>query len=688
MTNLFKQTTVYALLFIGLLFNACVKDISDQFDKPDKTDPDDSQESTSGIPDDFDYSTTSTINLSVKVVDQYQGKYNYTVEVYDQNPVLEESATLLTGGKTNSKKPFQREIVVSKTSEALFILQTDPFKRKSLYLFDIEEGNMVCDLGKISTTKSDISTFDNDADKVDFSMNEEELIPIQGKSFEIEGDKKYIIKDKFEGELREAGSSGSVIYVKDEWTLKQKLANFYGVKVYVLKGGKIKADDKKGYNLYLKGPSLLAIEKGGEVEDIDMWLSGEARVVNEGEVEINNLKMEASATIINFCVFEVEKELRANDGNASIILKHHSMVECEKMHVKNIKVRMDVGSIFKVKDNAHFGGGNHFEGPAIPNAGDADFALFRAGKVTADVKGVTFTNCVESYVIDYPSNEHLFEWVRPARMAIGKPNVEIDDDDCNRFSGNHNPGEGEGDTDDNYNEEASATPTYTYMFEDNWPAFGDYDMNDLVMDVNIANSISGANAASVTITTTVHAVGATKALYAFARIEAPGAGNKVVQLFGQEAHAFMQGTVKETINTHKYTHAPQTNSITVTLPASTQGVVNVNNLNVFLVWGDISGDKWNEVHLPGFGGTDKAAQASSSNGYKYKVDGSENSNPAYGNMMWALKIPTKYFKSYPREGISINEAYSGFEKWAQTGGSSNYDWYTNPSDESKLFQRE
>lgn len=78
----------------------------------------------------------------------------------------------------------------------------------------------------------------------------------------------------------------------------------------------------------------------------------------------------------------------------------------------------------------------------------------------------------------------------PAAFAQGQASVEIENDDCNRNSGNQNPGEGDGDQDPSY-EEAETLP-YTYLFEDNWPATGDYDMNDLVIGIEINNKKMGA----------------------------------------------------------------------------------------------------------------------------------------------------------------------------------------------------
>ena len=49
-------------------------------------------------PDGFDWSTTNTIRLSVEANDEYNGQYDYIIEVFDNNPIAsaaERNQTLL-----------------------------------------------------------------------------------------------------------------------------------------------------------------------------------------------------------------------------------------------------------------------------------------------------------------------------------------------------------------------------------------------------------------------------------------------------------------------------------------------------------------------------------------------------------------------------------------------------------------
>ena len=204
-------------------------------------------------------------------------------------------------------------------------------------------------------------------------------------------------------------------------------------------------------------------------------------------------------------------------------------------------------------------------------------------------------------------------------------------------------------------------------------------MNDLVMIISIMNtteaSSEGINAKTVYLSTSVRAVGATKSLYAFAKIQGT---DKVINLLeGKEAHEFMNSEPGQIINTYNKTCEARESLIEVDVNGMS-GVVNANNLNVFIVWGDPNKNKKNEVHIAGFLGTEQAATALTSHeNYRYKYNENiDNSTEEFNNMMWGLMIPKSSFDSYPREGISIMDAYPQFMNWAKSGGKDVLDWYT------------
>lgn len=681
------QGVKYAALAAGILLTACTNDVAGP-SAPDNPD------GGSGIPDNFEWKSTSERQLTVNVVDEYAGKFNYTIEVYDADPVLHPDADLLVGAKIDPTVPYRVKITVPAACNTLYILQTDPMKRRSLFMCDVTEGDLSYDLGVSNDVSVKSAVYaDNDADRVDFSFDRAKAVIVTGNAdVALEKNKTYVIRGKFKGALKNLTEANHVsVYVEGEWQISQSSVILQNnINLYVLDGGKIAASGN--CRIQCNNSALIAVQGNGEIDgDIDISLyHGGAQIVNEGEMEIRSLYMESSAQVTNFCVLDVEGKINAPSGGAKITLKPGAMVECGSLAGGNLKIDMDVASVFKVEkddDNSDATGeanfnqwNNQVTGPKIKNGTSNDFALFLADRITS---GVTFSENVEWFAKSYSSDG--IKVFKPARMAVGKPNVDIDDDECNRYSGNHNPGEGTGDTDDSYESEQGAT--YTYLFEDNWPALGDYDMNDLVMDITISNRTVKGNATAVTLTTKVRAVGATKPLYAFAQIEAPGAGRMLVPLFDGEVHRLMGAEPTQMINTSVFTCKPVVVTKTHELPGGTQGIVNADNLNVFIVWGDLDAKKWNEVHLPGYEGTARAAGAVTSKAYKYKFNpNDENSDPAMENMMWGLMIPAKDFKWYPLESVSIMKGYGEFENWAKSGGTAHADWYRNPTDESKLYR--
>ena len=68
--------------------------------KPDPDPKPGPDESTNGIPNDFDYSTKASHKLTVKVLDEYEGKRYYTIEVFGSDPITDPNSVFYVGGKT------------------------------------------------------------------------------------------------------------------------------------------------------------------------------------------------------------------------------------------------------------------------------------------------------------------------------------------------------------------------------------------------------------------------------------------------------------------------------------------------------------------------------------------------------------------------------------------------------------
>ena len=264
--------------------------------------------------------------------------------------------------------------------------------------------------------------------------------------------------------------------------------------------------------------------------------------------------------------------------------------------------------------------------------------------------------------------------------------------------------------DDNHN--------YTYLFEDQWPLYGDYDMNDIVLEVK-KRKISIDKHNKVTefdLSVELRAVGAQKTIAAaimFDEIPASavtqavtyadnyqpvsfeltdkniekGQEYAVVPLF-DNAHALMERPTGSFVNTISGSDNNQKNTQTIHFTlrfdssvAPSSDALNINNLNIFIITD--RGSKRKEIHVAGyrptllantelFGGNN---DASSLNGKKYYI--------SKDNLAWGIMVPTQF--KWPLEYTQIQKAYSQFAGWVTTGGADNKKWW-NDFDNTKVFQ--
>ena len=295
-------------------------------------------------------------------------------------------------------------------------------------------------------------------------------------------------------------------------------------------------------------------------------------------------------------------------------------------------------------------------------------------------------------------------------VKVGESTVKIPESDYNK-GGNNNQVTG-----------TPSNPVFpiifdgsplTYMFEDNWPFLGDYDMNDLVLDVVPTYTIENESnkVTRLILNATLRAVGATKRLAVGIQLDgiAPGDISSVArvndaglngQIFtrsngletGQtyavipvfdDAHnalGYSTPLVINTVKDSKNNMPPVTVEFTINFSSPTDlARITVDKFNVFIVNGGYDGKRW-EVHMPGFEPTQKADRSRFD-----KFDDrsyTKNYYTSSENMIWGLAVPGP--AKYPREWTSVKNAYKQLQDWAISGGANSKDWYKYP-DEGKIF---
>jgi LruC domain-containing protein len=234
----------------------------------------------------------------------------------------------------------------------------------------------------------------------------------------------------------------------------------------------------------------------------------------------------------------------------------------------------------------------------------------------------------------------------------------------------------------------------TLAFEDNWPAKGDYDMNDVVVKYRYSYVHNGSN--NVVDMSCDYVLDAAMAAYSNGfGVQLPFAPGAVSSVTGQRhtenyilknANGTESGQAKTVIvpfENHKVLlannaalgNAKDTVKVKINFnsPISVSSIVGAP-YNPFLISDQKRGY---EIHLPGYQPTDKADLALFGTQH-------DNSNPATSkyylsaqNWPWALNFTENF--NYPKEGAAINEAYLHFGEWATSGGSIFTDWYSTTS---------
>lgn len=257
----------------------------------------------------------------------------------------------------------------------------------------------------------------------------------------------------------------------------------------------------------------------------------------------------------------------------------------------------------------------------------------------------------------------------------------------------------------------------TIAYEDLWPATGDFDFNDMVLDRYSEYGLNhDGDVVDVTHKIVVRAAGA--GYYNGFGINMPGVAPSDV--------ASVTGTMNNpgnytTLNPNG-TEANQSTAVVIgfenwkntihwthmgafynTLPV-TGGTGYSDTITIHIVFNSPqpmddellfdpflikNGGRSVEVHLPWFGPTDLVDLTK----FDTKKDGS--STNAYGNhyvttdnIPWAIYTPLESFR-YPVEYTDITTVYNYFATWAASNGASYSDWYMDKPgyrDASKLYQ--
>lgn len=307
------------------------------------------------------------------------------------------------------------------------------------------------------------------------------------------------------------------------------------------------------------------------------------------------------------------------------------------------------------------------------------------------------TPIVENVNFGFASGKYKIQWLWQGsggnsraqldNITINGTNVSDPSNNCNPFVPPPS------DTIVNY---YPASDTSTLAFEDLWPYYGDYDMNDLVVDYKFKIKSFNGYVTSIDAVFIVRADGA--GLHNGFGFQLPILSSDILNVtgvgaqngytitsngteFGQSKATFIifddqykfmtaWNTVKgePTCPPFKFNVHIKFNPNTVTLQQ-----LSIQNWNPFIVAGGVRGM---EVHLPNYLPTDLADPSIFNTGDDNTIIGTKYYK-SKTNLPWAIDIYGKF--DYPVEKADISHAYLHFQDWIHSNGTQYQDWWLNTS---------
>lgn len=729
-----KTSFAYFALLVLTLLTACSE--QDYYDPDSQKVPDELSDLT--VPSGFDWTTTSQIALNLDVDDKYNGAYYYKVQVFDNNPIISSNASLLAEGLAKKNEPFKAKVTYAKSDSILYVRQTDPTGSEIVKAITVAARTTepkVASLKSGMETKSANLTYTQPTRTYTTPAN---AIVLTGSgTYDTHASNaSYIIPagQTFEGQItNNQGGNTISVYVVGTWKNTDSSPLFRNLNLIIQDGGSYMPTqgtssislvgagkiivsengrfnpEKKVVNINMNNESGQVINNGiFNVNDITnfigiynygtMSVSGTIKsetdkskvfLVNERSLTVQTLDIQG-ANIINKCKFIINTT--ATLRNADVSIASEGLLKCNTLDaLYNNKILFDSKAILDVTNQLSISGAAIIEGPS-----SGDKALVRLEKLL--ISGWSrpdLTGYLQIESSSYPAaNSEGSSYTIGANVEFvrkGESTVNIPSTDCNA-GGNVIEPKTPGNT-YTYPLDVTVADTYSYAFEDNYPSIGDYDMNDFVLDVKLAYTLSAANKVSkLDIKTKVRAVGASKRLAAAIQLDGVLKGNiKSVTATGtlfkgdvfsvanglennqtypvlpitDDAHALFGAETSQVINTRAdKSYLPAKDivfSVTFNNPIDISSVSLLDILNIFIVNGGYNSSNRKEVHLRGYQPTDKSTDLSSGKNY------------SSSDFVYAIRTPKSV--KYPLEWTKISDAYSQFKTWVSSNGQTNPDWY-------------
>lgn len=699
----------------------------------------------------MDWKMTRQVKVSISIHED-EGT-DYRIRIYDTNPLADNSsARLLAEGTAGNTAPFSTVMDCPTTVTSVFVCRTDLHNRSVAKYVSIENDRVNAAFGTPSATVRAAWTRSVDIENYSPEKSEKEMAARLPDAEELtNSDKKFesghyykisegnIYQNKFTSKnIDPAGPA--IILIEGQWKPNgNNMTVEPGFELYVLDGGEIIIPDN--HVMTMEESSRFIVYEGGTVKGNAIVLDNAAAGnynYNAGTVEVNSIQGTGDGTLYSCGTVRTDDMTFGegckfvNQGKAYIGETHHPTVidnGCY-LEVQELTGTLNMGdnSAAKIKE---FGDEDNRYDTRITMG---DNSMITALDEETGFSRVSFSGPGQAYAlvkikeleevsrfssqgniyyefkkIDEDIHEKEFmEAIENSGGIVskwGESPVTIPSGDCT----------GDGNTpEDSGSELPAGGIPYTYVFEDNFPLVGDYDFNDVVLDVETqyqrekkTNFIK-----KIQLNVTLTATGASKPLSVGLRITdisktdiraiTTGGSDSRFQasfndpncLFDYNSGSHMEDSDPDVvipiagevhnvfgekpgklINTGDGT-ALKAYTYEIIIepsdPGRTDPLFSKDNLDFFICYSYKSMQRRMEVHLYEFWGYGATAAGTVQQ---------ENLDLA-GNNTWAICVP--YGFRYPKERINISRtdipeesAYPQFIYWAKDR-TQNTEWYAHP----------
>lgn len=723
--------SIYALATVAILAS-CAKDDVTQTTNPSFADVDNFEELK--VPNSFNFSTTRTISYDLNMAEAPTNA-KYRVDFYNFLP--EAGGELIQSTYALGQSVATGEVTVPSYTTNLYVKVNAPDGSSALYVIDGKSNSTSANLftGKKSTkTGAPVSpdcntgcdeSYNNHSNNMNINSNDPGGI--------------YCLKGNHTGNIN-VNRSGVTIRICGNAVISNLNLN-QGSSLEIASGGSLRVT-----NLGVNSSNGTILVHVNATLELTNNYSSQAQVTNYGTITVqSNYNLNSQGSLTNNGFVSIGVDLNQNGtfvNNNHVLVGDDFMMNGNSSNTNNCKLI--------IMDDLHGNGtfindSYTFVGDELIANGGFDCTLRNGAMIVANratintkIKGSGSTSIVKLETTNAPTSSNALD-TRINGGAGFEGNIEFCDpngietnngsftngaaEGCNLYvptsacnpKGNGTPtiidtdGDGAADNVDEYpTDPARASNDYfpsqntfgTLAYEDLWPALGDYDFNDLVVDYNytiVKNA--GNDVVDVKAKYVVRAIGGAYKNGFGIQFGVPSA--TVASVTGQTingnlvtngANGAESGQTKATVIVFtdasdilanfgtEFTNTvqgeafstPDTTNIVVNFGTpQTLAAIGIAPFNPFLI---ANANRGREVHLPGNAPTSLADQQLFGTG----DDATNGSNKLYqspGNLPWALNIATGF--DYPKERVDIVTVYSNFASWAQSGGSQNADWYVN-----------